>query len=113
MKKTSLILLAMISMAAGCGPSTFLVGKDGYYTFFGRKNTELAKELCASGELKTILHDASIPTIAKDGFFRHICTQEYSHDTVLSIYAFMTPEEKTELMRAFARHGYEVNLVHC
>ena len=113
MKKTVLVLLAVISLLAGCGPTTFLVGKNGYYTFFGRQNTDLGKDLCASGELQLILSDASIPAIARDGFFRHICTQEYSRDLVLSIYAFMTPEEKKELMRAFTRRGYEVNLVHC
>jgi len=113
MKKTVLVLLVMISLSVGCGPTTFLVGKNGSYTFFGRMNTTLAKDLCTSGELRTILDDASIPAIAKDGFFRHICTPEYSRDTVLSIYAFMTPEEKKELWRAFARRGYEVNLVHC
>ncbi len=113
MKKTFLVLLAMISLSVGCGPTTFLVGKDGYYTFLGRKNTTLAKDLCTSGELRTILDDALIPAIAKDGLFRHICTSEYSRDMVLSIYAFMTPEEKKELMRAFTRRGYEVNLVHC
>lgn len=112
MKRTFLVLLAMISLA-GCGPTTFLVGKDGYYTFFGRMNTTLAHDLCTSGELRTILDDAAIPAIAKDGYFRYICTSEYSRDMVLSIYQFMTPEEKMELMRAFARRGYEVNMVHC
>lgn len=113
MKKTVLVLLALISLSIGCGPTTFLVGKDGYFTFFGRKNTQLAKDLCTSGELRIILDDAKIPAIARDGLFRHTCTAEYSRDTVLSIYAFMTPDEKKELMRAFARHGYEVNDVHC
>ncbi len=113
MKKNFLVLLAMISLSAGCGPTTFLVGKDNSYAFFGRINTPLAKDLCTSGELRTILDDALIPAIAKDGFFRNICTAEYSHDMVLSIYAFMTPEEKKELRLAFTRHGYEVNVVHC
>lgn len=113
MKKISLVLLALISLVAGCGPTTFLVGKDGYFTFFGRMNTTLAKNLCTSGELRTILDDASIPPVARDGLYRHVCTSEYSRDMVLSIYTFMTPEEKKELMRAFTRHGYEVNLVHC
>ena len=113
MKKTFLVLLAMIGLLVGCGPTTFLVGKDGYYTFFGRMNTRLAKNLCTTGELRTILDDALIPAIAKDGLFRHICTAEYSREMVLSIYAFMTPEEKRELWRAFTRRGYEVNLVHC
>ncbi len=113
MKKIFFVLLTMISLLAGCGPTTFLVGKNGNYTFLGRKNTTLANNLCTTGELRTILDDASIPAIARDGLFRHICTSEYSRDMVLSIYAFMTPEEKMELMRAFTRHGYEVNLMHC
>jgi hypothetical protein len=113
MKKTFFVLLAMISLSVGCGPTTFLVGKDGRYAFVGRMNTTLAKDLCTTGEFRTILDDALIPAIAKDGFFRHICTSEYSREMVLSIYAFMTPEEKRELWRAFTRRGYEVNLVHC
>jgi hypothetical protein len=113
MKKTFLVLLAMISLSVGCAPTTFLIGKDSRYTFFGRNNTTLANNLCTSGELRTILDDALIPAIAKDGFFRHICTSEYSYDKVLSIYAFMTPQEKKDLTRAFTRHGYEVNLMHC
>lgn len=113
MKKTAFVLLALITLTIACGPTTFLVGKDGYYTFFGRKNTDLAKDLCATGELRTILDDAKIPPIAKDGLFRHTCTAEYSRDMVISIYAFMTPDEKRELWRAFARRGYDVNIVHC
>ncbi|MDA8099309.1 MAG: hypothetical protein M0042_06755 [Nitrospiraceae bacterium] len=114
MKNVFIVLLSGILLAlAGCGSTTFLVGKDGYYTFFGRKNTDLGKALCTTGELRTILDDAQIPGIAKDGFFRYSCTPEYSRDMVLSIYTFMTPDEKKELMRAFARRGYEVNLVHC
>jgi hypothetical protein len=113
MKKTVLALLAVISLSTGCGPTTFLVGKDGYTTFFGRLNTNMAKNLCTSGELRSILDDAAIPALAKDGLHRHICTAEYNRDMVLSIYAFMTPDEKKDLMRAFVRRGYEVNLVHC
>jgi len=111
--KTVFVLLATIGLSAGCGPTTFLVGKDGHYTFFGRMNTPLARDLCTSGELRTILDDAKIPAIAKDGLYRYTCTAEYSRDRVVSIYVFMTPEEKKELMRAFGRRGYEVNLVHC
>lgn len=115
MKKTSLLITAAvaISLLAACGPTTFLLGKNGEYAFFGRRNTDLGKELCRSGEMRAILDDAGIPSIARDGFYRYICTQEYNWETVQSIYAFMTPEEKRELMRAFARRGYDVNLVSC
>jgi hypothetical protein len=113
MKRTVLVLAAVIGLSVGCGPTTFLVGKDGSYTFFGRMNTRLARDLCTTGELRTILDDASIPALARDGLFRHVCTAEYDRDVVLSIYAFMTPEEKKALMRSFARRGYEVNFVHC
>lgn len=113
MKKLVIRMLALLVLLAGCSTTTFLIGKNGSYTYFGRMNTHLAKQLCTSGELRTILDDAAIPAIAKDGFFRHICTEEYSHETVVSIYTFMTPEEKKELMRAFTRRGYEVNMVHC
>lgn len=113
MERRVLVFLTVMGLLVGCGPTTFLVGKDDRYAFFGRTNTSLAKDLCATGELRTILDDATIPAIAKDGFYRYICTPEYNRDMVLSIYAFMTPEEKKELMRAFIRHGYDVNLVHC
>lgn len=113
MKRTVLVLLAIIVLTAGCGPTTFLVGRNGSYTFFGRMNTPLAKDLCTSGDLRAILDDAKIPAIARDGLYRYTCTDEYSRDRVVSIYLFMTPEEKKELMRAFTRRGYEVNLVHC
>lgn len=112
MKKSFLVVLA-IGLLAGCGTKTFLVGKNGSYTFFGRMNTDLAKDLCTSGELRAILDEAAIPAVAKDGYFRYICTAEYSHEMVVSTYTFMTPEEKKALMRAFARRGYEVNMVHC
>lgn len=113
--KSILILAAAagIAISAGCSHTTFLIGKDGYYTYFGRRNTDLGRELCSSGELAQILQTAAIPEIARDGFIRYICTTEYSRDKVLSIYAFLTPQEKQELWRAFARRGYEVNTVHC
>lgn len=107
-----LIVLALIALA-GCAPTTFVVSKDGYSTYFGRMNTGLSKRLCTSGDLQRVLDTAAIPPIAKDGLYRHVCTEEYSWDTVVSIYLFLSPDEKKELMRAFVKYGYEVNLIRC
>jgi hypothetical protein len=106
------MIFALLSLA-GCAPTTFVVSKDGYSTYFGRMNTGLSKRLCTSGDLKNILDTAAIPPIAKDGFYRHVCTDAYSWETVVSTYQFLSPDEKRELMRAFAKYGYEVNLVRC
>ena len=108
-----ILVIAAAAVLSGCGPTTFLVGKNGSYTFFGRLNTDLGRTLCSSGELRAILDEAQVPPIAKDGLYRHTCTAEYDREMVLSIYTFLMPGEKQELMRSFARHGYEVNLVHC
>jgi hypothetical protein len=109
----SIVIVLLALAAAACAPTTFVVSKDGYSTYFGRMNTGLSKRLCTSGDLQRVLSAAAIAPIAKDGFYRHVCTEEYSWDTVLSIYQFLSPEEKKELMRAFAKYGYEVNLVRC
>ncbi len=108
-----LAALLALSLLAGCGPTTFLVSRDGYSTYFGRRNTGLSKRLCTSGDLQRILASADISPIAKDGFYRYACSDEYSWDTLVSLYQFLSPDEKKELMRAFARFGYEVNLVRC
>ena len=107
-----MIILAFLALA-GCGPTTFVVSKNGYSTYFGRMNTGLSRRLCDSGDLRRVLEKAAIAPIARDGFYRHICTSDYSWDMVLSLYAFLSPEEKKALMRSFAEYGYEVNLVRC
>jgi hypothetical protein len=112
-KLTPLMTVLALVALAGCAPTTFVVSKDGYSTYFGRMNTGLSRRLCTSGDLRLILDAAAIPPIAKDGFYRHVCTEEYAWDTVVSIYTFLSPDEKKELMRAFAKFGYEVNLVRC
>lgn len=109
----TLIAALLLALLAGCGPTTFLVSKDGYSAYFGRRNTGLSQRLCTSGDLQRILASADIAPVARDGFYRYSCTDEYSRDTLLSLYQFLSPGEKKELMRAFARFGYEVNLVRC
>ncbi len=106
---SALVLL----LFAGCAPTTFVVSKDGYSTYFGRRNTGLSRRICTSGDLQRVLDTAQIAPIAKNDFYRRICTEEYSWETVVSLYHFLSPEEKKELMRAFAKFGYEVNLVRC
>lgn len=108
-----LLAAALLAALTGCAPTTFLVSKDGSSTYFGRRNSSLALRLCSSGELANILDHADIRRVAKDGFFRYNCTEEYSREKVLSLYLFLSPEEKQELMRAFGDFGYEVNLIRC
>ena len=36
----------LLVLLTACGPTTFLVGKDGTTTFFGRLNTDLGRRLC-------------------------------------------------------------------
>lgn len=109
----TLAILLALPLLASCGPTTFLVSRDGYSTYLGRKTTDLGIRLCTSGDLQGVLASADIPPIAKDGFYRYICTNEYNWDKVVSIYQFLSPDEKKDLMRAFAKFGYEVNLVRC
>lgn len=108
-----LLAAALLAALAGCAPTTFLVSKDGSSIYFGRRNSALAARLCSSGELTGILDRADIRRIARDGLYRYNCTDEYSRDKVLSLYLFLSPEEKQELMRAFVSFGYEVNLIRC
>lgn len=113
MRTIRTMTIAAALLLAGCAPTTFVVSKDGYSTYFGRKNSGIGIRLCTSGDLQRILDAAAIAPIAKDGFYHHVCTEEYSWDTVVSIYQFLSPDEKKELMRAFGKFGYEVNLVRC
>ncbi len=110
--KIALILLLLI--VAGCASSTFVItkgGEHGYY--FGRVSKSLQKILCKSGDFRKILRDAQIPEHTKPEFYRYVCTEDANRDKVVSLYQFLSPEEKESLKRAFIKHGYTVNYVPC
>jgi hypothetical protein len=102
-----------IVLLAGCGPSTFLINKAGNSAYFGRNNQFLNKKLCTSGELRLILADADLPRQMESDFYRYACSEESSYEKVISLYLILTPVEKMQLKRAFEKHGYEVNRLHC
>lgn len=107
-------LMLLVLMIAGCASSTFVItkgGEHGYY--FGRVSKSLQRILCQSGDFKKILRDAQIPEHTKPEFYRYVCTKDADRDKVVSLYHFLSPEEKKSLKRAFIKHGYTVNYVPC
>lgn len=113
-KKSVLLsgLLPVLFLAA-CGPSTFIVTKDGYAGYFGRDQAFLRTLLCVRGDLEAVLASAVLPEEIKSDFRRYVCSEERSYDKVLSLYLFLTPDEKKSLKSAFEKQGYEINNVHC
>jgi hypothetical protein len=100
-------------LLAGCGPTTFIISKDGRAYYLGRKSQGLHDMICRSGDLKRVLDETSIPEDLRQEFYRYNCTQEHSKEKVVSLYLFLSPEEKEELKSAFRRHGYTINFVPC
>jgi hypothetical protein len=102
-----------MALLSGCGPSTFLINKAGTSAYFGRNSQYLNKMLCRKDELRLILADADLPREMESDLYRYNCSEERSYDKVISLYLFLTPAEKMRLKRAFEKHGYEVNRLHC
>ena len=100
-------------LVAGCSPSTFLINKAGTSSYFGNNSPFLHKMLCTRNELRLILADADLPREMQSDFYRYTCSEERSYDKVISLYLVLTPVEKKQLKRAFEKHGYEVNRLHC
>lgn len=115
MKRAPLLIKWFLCAAllAGCGPTTFLIDKDGTFAYFGREKPYLHKTLCMREELKTILADAELPQEIQNDLQRAVCSDERSSDKVVSLYLFLTPEEKQKLKKAFEKHGYKVNQLSC
>ena len=98
---------------AGCGPSMFLISKAGTSANFERENPFLRRMLCERGELSLVLANAGLPQDLKADFYRYVCSDERSYDKVVSLYLFLTPEEKNRLKKSFKRQGYDVNSLPC
>jgi len=108
------VALPCLALVAACaGPSTFLLGKNGDYEYFGKDRPYLRKLLCKQGELEAVLSSAALPADRKKDFQRYICSDERSYDKVISLYLFLSPEEKRSLKKAFEQQGYEVNRMPC
>jgi hypothetical protein len=101
------------ALFAGCAPTTFIISKDGRAYYLGRKSPVLHAMLCTSGDLKRVLDETSIPEELKKDLYRYNCTEEHSKEKVVSLYLFLSPEEKEQLKSAFRRHGYTINFVPC
>jgi len=69
--------------------------------------------ICDTGDLERVLRDAEIPEHLKGDFFEYVCTNKRSREKVIALYAFLSPEEKRSLKRAFSMRGYMVNHVAC
>jgi hypothetical protein len=102
-----------VVLFSSCHPSTFLIGKDGSYAYFGRGRPHLYQELCVRDELRSILSESGLPDDMKGDFYEYACSEQRSYDKVVSLYLFLTPEEKERLKASFVKHGYEVNHVNC
>lgn len=112
--KIFLYALTMCFLLAGCAPSTFLIQKgtsNAYY--FGSESKKAYEMLCSGGELKKVLRDAELHEDIKDELYRYVCTEARSFDKVVSLYIFLTPEEKKNLKSAFVKHDFIINTVRC
>ncbi len=111
--KRFLAIIIFAALLSACQPSTFVISKGTRAYYFGRESKSLQRLLCDSGDLNRILRDATIPEHLKEGFYIYVCTENRSEQKVISLYQFLTPEERKSLKRAFIRHGYTVNYVPC
>jgi hypothetical protein len=102
-----------VVLFSSCQPSTFLIGKDRSYAYFGRERAKQYQELCVRNELRSILTDSGLTDDMKSDLYEYVCSEQRSYDKVASLYLFLTPEEKKSLMTSFVKHGYEVNYVNC
>jgi len=111
---TRLITAALLCILfAGCGPTTFIISKDHRAYYLGRKSESLHTMLCKSGDLEQILSETIMPDDLKKELYRFNCTEERSKEKVISLYLFLTPEEKEDFKSVFRRYGYTINYVPC
>ncbi len=103
----------LLLLLSGCAPSTFIVSNGIRAYYFGSESRGAYKMLCESGDLEKVLRDAELPEEIKKDVFEYVCTESRSNKKVISLYTFLTPEEKKSLKRAFVRHNYTINSVPC
>ena len=105
--------LLCATLFVGCGPSTFLIEKDGSSAYFGSDRPFLRSMLCSRGDLKTILAHADLPADVRGDFLRYVCSDNRSFESTTSLYLFLSPEEKSRLKKAFEQQGYRGNYINC
>ncbi|MDH4231578.1 MAG: hypothetical protein OEW04_06055 [Nitrospirota bacterium] len=88
----SMVMASMLLI--NCAPSTFIISKDGRAYYFGRKSRVLHEMLCESGDFEKILAEASIAEDIKKDFYKYSCTEQHTEQKVISLYLFLSPEEK-------------------
>ena len=113
MKRDLLYLVVFSFILTGCAPSTFIVSNGIRSNYFGSESKGAYRMLCSSGDLKKVLRRAELPEEIKEDIYEYACTEHRSNKKMISLYTFLTPEEKKSLKRAFVRHGYTVNSVPC
>lgn len=111
--KRFLIIIIGVLFIVGCAPTTFLVQKgESKAYYFGSERKDAYELLCESGDLRRILRDAGLEEDIKKELYEYVCVERL-FDKVVSIYAFLSPEEKKALKSAFVRHDYIINTVRC
>jgi hypothetical protein len=103
-----LILSVCAALVLGSCASTFLVSKDCMTYYFGSPEEGPYKMLCASGDLKKVLDDSTLPQEIKESLYKAQCLDR-SKDSVKKIYTSLTDDQKEELKFSFQKHGYYVN----
>lgn len=110
--RTCCVVFLLLSLL-GCGPSTFLINRDGVSGYFGREGRFLHQLLCERDDLKQVLSETSIPEKIQHELYLYDCTPDRSFEKIISLYRMLSPGEKMELRRAFKNHGYLINYVSC
>ncbi len=105
--------MIILSMLAGCKPSTFIISKNNMAYYFGMESKVLYRIVCESGDFKKVLRDANIRKEFKKDFYNYTCTENRSNESVISLYTILTPMEKKSLKRAFIKQGYRINAINC
>lgn len=113
MKRSLIFSVFLLLLLSGCAPSTFLFNNGIRAYYFGSESKGAYKMLCKSGDLGNILRDADLPEEIKKDVYEYACTEHRSNEKVISLYTFLTPEEKKSLKRSFIRHNYTINSVPC
>lgn len=113
MRKLWLLLTLLVFLLSGCAPSTFIVSNGIRAYYFGSESRGAFRMLCETGDLITVLNNAELPEEIKKDLYEYACTEQQSNEKVISLYTFLTPEEKKSLKQAFVRQGYTINSVPC
>lgn len=113
MKKSLIFAVLLSLLLTGCAPSTFIFSNGIRAYYFGSESKGAYEMLCISGDLEKILRDADLPEEIKEDLYKYVCTEDRSNGKVISLYTFLTPQERKNLKKLFIRHNYTINSVPC